>query len=122
MTAKAFIDSVLLEWESFSETDVIGFNLERAPGPIGPWAQLNPALVQAKAIGQANGSLYEYVDPTVEPGARYYYRLVILDRSSTPSYEKPIQVTVPLMGQPYQPYIPPTPSSLHRIFLPLVVW
>jgi hypothetical protein len=119
ITATAFVDAVLIEWESLVEFDIIGYHLERGPSATGPWTQLNAGLIQAARMGQVIGDTYEYLDATVESGATYYYCLVIVDRDSTVSYEKPVRAIVPMMGKPYEPYIPPTPSSYHRFFIPV---
>ena len=116
--ATAFTDAVLVEWESLSELNTLGYHVERALSPDGPWTQLNGSMIHSQ--GSVMGASYDFVVTDVEQGVVYYYRLVSLDNGGAPTYYDPIKVTVPTIGEPYEPYVPPSPASVHRVFLPMV--
>lgn len=75
--AKAVPAGILLEWETGSETDVIGFNLLRSEGVETPFVELT--FIPAEAPGLLSGHLYTYLDTDVVPGTTHEYLLEVLD-------------------------------------------
>lgn len=107
-TATAAEDrAVLLNWETASELDILGFNLYRAEAEDGPQTQLNAELIAGQAPGSPEGAVYESVDEVVQPGATYWYWLEVVDAQGAPTLHGPVSATVPLVVS-------------HRIYLPLV--
>jgi hypothetical protein len=118
-TATADNHTVLVQWETATEVDTLGYNLERAGSPDGPWTQLNGDLIyDEEALGRSWGAHYDYPDTSVEEGLTYYYRLVSLDVFGGSSYHGPISVTVPAIDGAVAPR---SPAGLHRLYLPFVV-
>ena len=74
-SAETSIDGVTLAWETVSETDNAGFNIDRADSEAGPWTRLNAALIPAATPGSSQGHIYTWVDPTAQPNTGYVYRL-----------------------------------------------
>jgi PKD repeat protein len=72
--------SVILRWETGSETDNEGFNVLRGTDPAGAFAAINPSLIPADG-GPAFGAEYEFIDDGVSPGVTYYYKLEDIDTS-----------------------------------------
>ena len=64
-----------LAWATVRESDTVGFNLYRAPGPQGPFTRLNPGLIPAQAPGADSGGVYSFTDAAALPGHAYSYRL-----------------------------------------------
>jgi len=95
----------------------VGYYIERADTPAGPWTRLNEKLIGSKAPGSMLGAAYDHLDLAVEKGRTYYYRLVSVDTSGAESYYGPLTVVVPSIGDPLAP---PSPASLHRVFLPFI--
>lgn len=87
-TAESNSESILLSWETVSETDTLGFNLYRAPvgTPESEKVLVNQELIpSAVAPGSLEGAKYEFEDQLAEPGVTYLYWLeeVELDGGST---------------------------------------
>ncbi len=86
--------AVRLVWTTLTETENLGFNLERACAQAGPFGRLNDSLIP----GAGTTSLprdYSYVDETVSPGATYWYRLEDISVAGQRAFHGPIRVAVP---------------------------
>ncbi len=72
--------SVLVEWETASEIDNLGFNLYRAESEDGVRIKLNEALIPSQMPpGSPVGAAYEFVDEAIELGVVYDYWLEAVD-------------------------------------------
>lgn len=91
-SATALDDAVLVQWETTSEIDNLGFNLYRGLADGGPWTQLNPALIPSQAPGGSQGFSYEYRDTAVLPDTTYYYLLESVDLAGTTARHGPVSV------------------------------
>ena len=118
-TASAYTNAVRVKWESATELDTMGYHIERADAPAGPWTQLNESLIGSRAPGSMLGAAYDHLDLAVEKGRTYYYRLVSIDTSGGASYYGPLTVVVPSIGEPLPPRSLAGPP--YRIFLPFVM-
>lgn len=85
---------VELEWNSVSETQIVGYNVQRKRGP-GRWKQINPALVAAKNPGMLFGAVYNFKDAAVKPGKKYKYRIEIVYASGATRVSDVEKVRVP---------------------------
>jgi hypothetical protein len=106
-SAAATAGTVLLEWETASEVDLLGFDVYRAEAPDGPQTRLNAALIPAQAPGSLVGAVYQFRDEAAEPGLTCWYWLKSVDAYGQATRHGPTSVEVPLGGQ-------------HRFYLPLV--
>jgi len=80
-------ESVVLEWETGSETDHMGFYVyRRILG--GSWERITDRLV----IG---GPAYTYADPTATPGTRYQYEIESLSRTGETERFGPVEIQIP---------------------------
>ena len=88
-------DEVLLSWETLSESNNFGFEIERKTEsseflPIG----------FIKGVGTTNtAQQYQFVDQDVQAGHTYYYRLKMLELNGSISYTSVITMYVPLPEQ-----------------------
>lgn len=94
---------VQLNWETASETDLLGFNLYRAQGEDGLPLKVNPSLIAAQKAGQTSGAVYAYFD-AVERGTFYLYELELVTTTGTrpgPQYriDTNYRMFVPLVRQ-----------------------
>lgn len=91
-SATALDDAVLVQWETASEIDNLGFNLYRGLADSGPWTQLNTALIPSQAPGSGQGFSYDYLDSDATAGVTYYYLLGSVDLAGAMAQHGPISV------------------------------
>jgi hypothetical protein len=106
-TAEVRQGGVLLEWETVSEIDHLGFHLERSQAVEGPWTRLNQGLIPSPAPGSAGGQRYQWRDAEPGAGPVVWYRLLAVD----------VHGQVAIAGM----LSAPVTSPGHRTWLPLVV-
>ncbi len=82
-------DHVLLEWSTASETQNLGFFLERKTDPDSSWNPLDDFLHHDALLGQGtvtSTTCYTYTDSSVEDGTEYFYRIAGVDEASNVGY------------------------------------
>lgn len=89
---------ILLEWETATEIDNLGFNLYRSTALNGDYVQLNEALIPAQNPGAVFGGVYTWVDETVTPGVTYFYKLEDVDIYGVATLHGPVQATALAAG------------------------
>jgi hypothetical protein len=94
LQANPHAGSVRLTWLTLSETDNLGFNLDRAPLEAGPFTRVNQDLIPGAGTTSTSHT-YCYLDETVEPGAVYWYQLEDVSLSGERTFHGPIEVFVP---------------------------
>ncbi|MDX9954246.1 MAG: GEVED domain-containing protein [Anaerolineae bacterium] len=96
--AAAQAEGILLEWETASELDNLGFNLYRSTELNGDYIQLNAALIPAQNPGAVFGGIYTWVDEDVTPGVTYFYKLEDVDIYGVTTLHGPVQATALAAG------------------------
>ena len=109
-SARPTADVVLLEWETATELDTLGFNLYRAESPDAPKRRLNNHLIQAQSLGDVLGATYTFVDKTANPAATYIYWLEDVSFQGIATLQEPVVIGATLQSPAQQP-----------VFLPLRV-
>jgi hypothetical protein len=71
--------AVLLEWETASELDNLGFHLYRSTSSCGQIQRLNQELIPSQQPGSPAGARYTWTDRDVAPAVGYYYWLDSVD-------------------------------------------
>ncbi len=72
--------AVVLEWETASELDTVGFNLYRSRTKDGLKRKINSELIPSLASpGSISGAVYTYRDTTARIGVLYFYWLEDVD-------------------------------------------
>jgi subtilisin family serine protease len=89
--------SILLEWETATELDTLGFYLYRADSPDGFQTRLNAALIPGQALGSPMGATYRFVDDTASAGQTYHYWLEAIDLGGQSTHYGPVSATVSVM-------------------------
>lgn len=83
---------VVIQWNTASEVDTVGFNLYRSEVEEGPFEKINNELVPASSDPFA-GSSYSYRDEDVDAGKTFFYQLEDVDKNGNSTYHGPIEVT-----------------------------
>ena len=108
---------VLIEWTTESETDNLGFILERSTSledhPV--WQVIASHRTHDELSGQGNTSVrtdYAFTDVTAEPGSTYQYRLSDVDTNGKVHIYDIIQIALP--GAPEMTTLdPPFPNPFN---------
>jgi len=105
--AKSLSGAILLKWTTESETENLGFILQRKiVGAIhelpSSWSQI-ASYVTDKAL-EGHGSTsekheYQYTDEAVQPGTTYVYHLADVDYSGEVTWHKEVEVKVEVEGE-----------------------
>lgn len=88
---------ILIEWQTATEIDTIGFNLYRANQIEGPYQKLNASIIPA-ANDPFRGGSYQYVDANVMPNRIYYYQLEDVDTQGRTTRHEPVSGQVDPQG------------------------
>ena len=87
-------DGVVINWETASETNNLGFNIYRADTPDGIKVKLNAELIPTNVVpGSVVGATYEYRDLTANKPQAYFYWLEDVDLNGKTSIHGPEGVT-----------------------------
>ncbi len=65
--------SILVQWETASEVDNLGFHVWRATSANGQRKRLTAQIIPGQAPGSTSGGHYQYLDETALPGLTCYY-------------------------------------------------
>ncbi|MBC8193285.1 MAG: T9SS type A sorting domain-containing protein [FCB group bacterium] len=88
---------VVLNWETASEVENLGFIIERRKQGAKQWQILDSYLSNSKLIGQGSttsSSEYQFIDQDVSVGGIYEYQLSDVDYANRISRHKIVNVTV----------------------------
>lgn len=86
---------VVVEWQTASEIDNLGFNLYRADAESSVRARLNETLIPSLvAAGSPVGALYKYVDDSVQLGVEYSYWLEQVDTAGSSMMHGPVSAGI----------------------------
>ncbi len=94
--------SVVLRWKTLSETDNLGFEVERSLAAAGPFEAIAGSFQPGHGT-TVEPQEYSFTDPNAE-GKNWYYRLKQTDRSGAIHYSDPVQAIV--AGVPEQNPLP----------------
>ncbi|PKO04486.1 MAG: hypothetical protein CVU41_16660 [Chloroflexi bacterium HGW-Chloroflexi-3] len=79
---------VILEWETATEADMLGFYITRNGQPNGNYTRVSPFIfTQGSPV---SGLVYQYIDVNVINGQTYYYKLEAVDNSYNSEYFGPV--------------------------------
>ncbi len=108
--------SMLLSWETATETDTAGFHLWRARSADAEYTQISGGLIASEG-GPTQGAQYTFLDQDVVWGETYFYKLEDIDFSGTSTFHGPISANAagfsialrsPLNDTPFRRRTPPT--------------
>jgi hypothetical protein len=106
--------AILLEWETASEIDALGFHLYRSESVEAERVRLNAALIPAQNPGSAAGAAYTWRDEDVDPSVTYYYWLEDVDAHGAGTLHGPVNAELNPLRRllPARPRLVPQPPGL----------
>lgn len=87
---------ILLEWQTATEIDTLGFNLYRSAADEGELLRLNHTLIASQAPGSPVGGYYSFFDDTGLSGTLYDYWLEEIDVHGQATRHGPLSASVNL--------------------------
>ncbi len=108
--ATGYDTSVVLEWETGSETDNAGFYVYRSDSAAGPFERVSPSSVPGLGTSPV-GALYRYVDRGLENGRTYYYEIEDFELSGATERHGPVWAT-PQAGVSLPPELTEEPETV----------
>ena len=90
-TARRQGDTVLVQWETKTEVENLGFNLYRSTERDGTYTKLNSSLISG-LISSVKGRKYSFTDSGLTKGKRYYYKLEDIDLKGKKTVHGPVCV------------------------------
>ena len=113
-TAASQGSAIVLEWETATELDNLGFNVYRSGAAEGERIQLNAALIPAQNPGSVLGATYRFLDETATPGVIYYYWLEDVDAYGAATLHGPVSGQLQSLWRllPARPRIAPAAAGL----------
>lgn len=87
----------VVTWETVSEVNTAGFNIERLDGATGKYVRVNDSLIPALPYAPQGGK-YWYPDDQAQIGGQYTYRLIEVENSGHTVTNGPYTVTVSQQG------------------------
>ena len=97
--------SVLLEWQTANELDLLGFYLYRADSELGTPMRLNHDLILGQWPGHPTGGSYTFLDPATSPGMTYFYWIEVIGIDGILERYGPVRVPVMPVGG-FKSYLP----------------
>ncbi len=110
--ASADRQRVVLQWQTASESDNLGFYIYRSESEDGVYTRLNSELVPG-AGSSAGTHLYRYADQQVVSGKTYFYRLVDVSTRGQEQWHGPVKVEVATPGSNRLEQNAPNPFNAH---------
>lgn len=104
------IEAIEITWETATEFDTSGFQVERAISPSGTYTIPEDVQFVPATGDQVTGETYgPFFNMDVITGTTYWYRLVVYDRSGNPDYGIPPVAVI--AGNPNTPTPTNTPNT-----------
>ena len=90
--ARGLDSGVELTWETGSETNNLGFHLDRSFAAEGPWERLTTSLIPG--LGSSpEGARYAYTDAGLQNGRTCFYRLEDVETTGVATHHGPVSAT-----------------------------
>ena len=107
-TASGFDGEVLLEWETASELNNLGFQLYRATSDEGPYGRITAQVIPGLGSSPV-GARYRYRDMSLTNGVTYFYKLEDIETTGKTTMHGPVSAA------PYAGATSPTGEEDERL-------
>lgn len=96
-------EGVVIEWQTVSELEHLGFHIQRREDRDPDWTQLTDTPIPSPSPGAPDGQTYHWTDSAIADNAFYHYRIdgVDLQGNAHPLHELTVVV-----GKPFQQWLP----------------
>jgi|GEM_PF-6166023 len=84
----------VLNWQTGTELEIVGFDIWRQVGK-GAWKQINQQTIATKNTGGVQGARYRFSDDAVRHGKVYRYKLRITYRDGHTEWSKAVRIKIP---------------------------
>lgn len=98
-------NSVNITWETASETNMLGFYVQRSTEEEGTYQRISNII---PAVGEVAGAFYDFTDTDTVEGETYYYQLEALETDGSAEFHGPIPVQIPGEAPTEEPTEEPT--------------
>ena len=89
---------VVLEWETATEADMLGFYITRNSQPNGNYSRVHELIIFSQGM-PLSGLTYQYIDWNLTNGQTYYYKLEAVDNNYNSEFFGPV-AAIPLQTTP----------------------
>ncbi len=97
LSARGVDGGAVVEWETASELDNLGFHLHRAEAEGGPYEQITSSLIPG--LGSSpTGRRYRYEDQGLRNGTTYFYTLEDVETTGRTKWHGPVSATPQAAG------------------------
>ncbi len=110
--ASADLNRVVLQWQTASESENLGFYIYRSESEDGVFSRINTELIQGAGTSASKQS-YQYIDKNVSAGNIYYYRLVDVSTRGIEQWHGPVVVELIKPTQDQLEQNAPNPFNAH---------
>ncbi len=83
---------VVVEWQTHSETNNLGFNIYSSAFANGPWTRVNSTLIPGAGTS-ADKKQYNFTDETNSSNNTLYYKVEQMDTDGTSTFYGPVQLS-----------------------------
>ncbi|MBI3960163.1 MAG: hypothetical protein HY328_15220 [Chloroflexi bacterium] len=106
-------NSVVIEWQTVSELEHLGFHIQRREDRDPAWTQRTDTLIPSPSPGTPDGQSYRWVDRAIAADAFYHYRIDAVDLQGV---LHPLHELTLVVGKPFHQWLPailaPAPAYL----------
>ncbi len=96
-------EGVVIEWQTVSDLDHLGFHIQRREDRNPAWTQLTDTPIPSPSPGAPEGQHYHWTDSAIADNAFYHYRIDGVDLQGN---VHPLHELTVVVGKPFQQWLP----------------
>lgn len=110
-TAQPQTVTILVQWTTVTEINIVGFNLYASPSTSGPFSKLNSGVIPSHHPGSISGSSYSFTDNSVVLNQPYYYKLEVIAVDGSTLQFGPVSALIASPPTPFPPRAAEVPEA-----------